>query len=380
MKIIVLGGGRVGGAMARDLALDSAFNVTVADVAEDLATRFGDVPRIATHQANLGDAAALAGAIAGHDLVVGAVPGFMGFETVRRVLDAGKPIVDISFFPEDAFALDSLAKEKGLVAIVDCGVAPGCSNLILGRMLDELARVDRFLCYVGGLPTVRTWPYEYKAVFSPIDVIEEYTRPARLVEYGQVAVYPALTGLELLDLPGVGTVEAFNSDGLRSLVHTCREVPFMAEKTLRFPGHAERMRMLRDTGFFSQEPVQVGGVRIRPIDLTARLMFPLWKLEPGEEDFTVMRIVVEGRAHGGAGVRHTFDLLDRYDRATGTTSMARTTGYTATAAVRAVAAGLWQRPGIAPPELLGREAAVHAFILTQLAQRGVHFTETVTQL
>jgi lysine 6-dehydrogenase len=379
MRLIVLGGGSVGAAMARDLAADGNFSVTVADVA-DLSHRFADAPAVTFRRADLANPDALATAVANQDLVVGAVPGFMGFRTVQRVLEAGKPIVDISFFPEDAFALDALARERGLPAVVDCGVAPGLSNLVLGQMMTRLEHTERFVCYVGGLPTVRHWPYEYKAVFSPLDVIEEYTRPARLVEHGEVVTRPALSGIELLDLPGVGTVEAFESDGLRSLIRTCSGVPHMAEKTLRFPGHADRMRLLRETGFFGQEPVEVApGVQVRPIDLTAKLMFPHWQLQPGEEDFTVMRVVVEGRREGRR-VRHTFDLLDRFDRATGTTSMARTTGYTCTAAVRALAAGLWTQPGIAPSELLGRHAATCSFLLAQLAARGVHLTETVVAL
>ncbi len=378
MQIVVLGAGRVGGAMARDLARDGQFVVTVADAAEEALGRLADQPAIRPLRADLGDANALAAAIAPADLVVGAVPGFMGFETVRRVIDAGKSIVDISFFDEDPFDLEPLARERGVTAIVDCGVAPGCSNLLLGYHSARLDAVERFVCYVGGLPRVRTWPYEYKAVFSPIDVIEEYTRPARIVERGEVVVKPALSEPELLDLPGVGTVEAFNTDGLRSLVKTI-DAPDMVEKTLRFPGHIERMRMLRETGFFAKEPIEVGGQWVRPLDLTARLLFPAWQLAEGEEDFTVMRIVVEG-CEGGRRRRFTYDLLDHFDRATRTTSMARTTGYTCTAAVRLVAAGRFRHVGLFPPELVGREPGCLDFILDRLRERGVVFTETQDDL
>ena len=85
-------------------------------------------------------------AVREHDLVVGAVPGFMGFATLKAVLEADKDVVDISFFDEDPFLLDDLARERGRIAIVDCGVAPGCSNLVLGRMAAELDRVDSFVC------------------------------------------------------------------------------------------------------------------------------------------------------------------------------------------------------------------------------------------
>jgi saccharopine dehydrogenase-like NADP-dependent oxidoreductase len=309
------------------------------------------------------------------DLVVGAVPGHMGFATVKAVLEAGRPIVDISFFEQDPFLLDDLAKSNRLTAVVDCGIAPGCDNIILGYLETLLDRLDRFLCLVGGLPSVRTWPYEYKAPFSPSDVIEEYTRPARYVAHGEVVTLPALSEPELLDFPGVGTLEAFNTDGLRTLLHTVK-APFKKEKTLRYPGHIEKMRVLRETGLFSKDTVDVKGKKVVPLDLTSKLLFSLWQFEEGEEDFTVMRVEVEGDK-GGQRVHYTYDLLDRCDVATGTLSMARTTGYTCTAVVRAVARGLYRVPGISPPEFLGRAPGVYEFVMRELAARGVVFRETV---
>jgi lysine 6-dehydrogenase len=377
MKIVVLGGGRVGSAMARDLARDPRFEVTVVDAAVEALRRL-EADGLRTERADLADPAAVGRAVRGHDLVVGAVPGFLGFATLQAVLEADKDIVDISFFDEDPFRLDALARERGRIAIVDCGVAPGCSNLVLGRMAAALDRVDAFTCLVGGLPAERRWPFEFKAVFSPIDVLEEYTRPARFRRFGEMVTLPALSEVEPVDFPGIGTLEAFNTDGLRTLLRTM-DVPSMVEKTMRYPGHADKMRMLRETGFFSAEPLEVGGARVRPLDLTARLLFSSWQLGPGEEDFTVMRIAVEGEKDGRRS-RHTWDLLDRFDRATGTTSMARTTGYTCTAAVRLVAAGLYDRKGISPPEFVGRDERAYDFILRELAARGVVFQETVTAI
>ncbi len=376
MKIVVLGGGRVGSAMARDLARDPRFDVTVVDASADALQRLAGWG-LKTERADLTDPAAVGRAVRDHDLVVGAVPGFLGFATLKAVLEADKDVVDISFFDEDPFLLDGLARERGRIAIVDCGVAPGCSNLVLGRMAAELDQVESFVCYVGGLPAERTWPFEFKAVFSPIDVLEEYTRPARFKRHGRLVTLPALTEVEPVDVPGIGTLEAFNTDGLRTLLRL--DVPSMVEKTMRYPGHADKMRMLRETGFFGTEPLEAGGVRVRPLDLTARLLFSSWQLGPGEEDFTAMRIVVEGEKDGRRR-RHTWDLLDRYDRETGTTSMARTTGYTCTAAVRLVAAGLYDRKGISPPEFVGRDAEAYTFMLRELAARGVVFRETVTEL
>ena len=186
---------------------------------------------------------------------------------------------------------------------------------------------------------------------------------------------PALSEPELIEFPGVGTLEAFNTDGLRTLLHTV-DAPFKIEKTLRYPGHIEKMRMLREVGFFSKEPINVGGAKVAPLDLTTQLLFPMWQMKEGDEDFTILRVIVEGEKDGRR-VTHTFDMLDRYDQATGVTSMARTTGYTCTAVARLVASGGYTRKGISPPEFVGREPGARDFVLGELKKRGIHFTETV---
>jgi saccharopine dehydrogenase-like NADP-dependent oxidoreductase len=358
--------------MVRDLAGEAGWRITAVDRAPGSLASLADLPNVETRTEDLGDPAAVRRVVAGHDLAIGAVPGPMGFATLQTVIEAGVDIVDISFFEQDPSPLHGLALERGVTAVMDCGVAPGFSNLALGHSLTVFDELSTFACYVGGLPEVRRWPFEYAAVFSPIDVIAEYTRPARLVEGGRVVVREALSEVELLDLPGIGTVEAFNSDGLRTLL-AVEGIPEMKEKTLRYRGHADRLRMLRELGLFSEEEVEIGGAKIRPIDLTAKLLFPMWQLPDGEGDRTVMRIVVEGSL-GGRPTRRTWDLLDTWDREANITSMARTTGYTCTAAVRALAAGLYSAPGLVPPEVLGRAPGLYDFVVERLAERGVVFS------
>lgn len=374
MKVVVLGCGRVGQAMVKDLATEGAWEITAVDAFDSAFSGLEELSNVTTRQADLSDSAVVAQVVAGHDLAVGSVPGPMGAATLKAVIEAGVNVVDISFFEEDPFHLHELAVDRGVTAVMDCGVAPGFSNLALGHSETAFDELTSFVCYVGGLPQVRRWPYEYAAVFSPIDVLAEYTRPARIVEKGSVVVREALSEIEFLDFPGVGTLEAFNSDGLRTLLKV-DGIPDMKEKTMRFPGHAERMRMLRETGFFGEEEIEVGGSKIRPIDLTAELLFPEWQLPDGEGDLTVMRISVEGSLEGRR-VRRTWDMLDHFDHHGGVTSMARTTGYTCTAAVRALAAGLYNEPGLVPPEVLGRAPGVYDFIVDRLAERNVVFTIT----
>ena len=370
----MLGGGLVGRVIARELAREKGFHVSVADRDEGaLARRRAE--GLGAVALDLADDAAVRRAIAGADVVVGAAPGHMGYRLLRLVIEAGKPYADIAFMPEDFLELDALAKGRGVTAVVDCGVAPGLSNLLCGRATYELESVERLLILVGGLPKTRVWPFEYRVVFSAVDVIEEYTRPARWVEHGALVTKPALTDVELVDLPLVGMVEAFNTDGLRSLATTLH-APFMKEKTLRWPGHVEKMRMLRETGFLSQEPMDVGGTRVRPYDVTTRLLFDAWRLPDGESDLTVMRVEATGVA-GGSRQTWTWDLYDEADPLSGFHSMARTTGFPCAIVARMLARGELRRPGVQPPERLAGDDRFFEGIMEGLRARGVTITRTV---
>jgi len=370
-KIIVLGAGLVGKAMAIDLSKNH--DVTSVDINQQALSELNSLG-IKTQKADITNATILSSLIKTFDLVVGSVPGFMGFEMCKNVIEAGKNIVDISFFPEDPFLLDELAKKHNVTVVTDCGVAPGMGNIILGYHNQKM-KINSYECLVGGLPLVREWPYEYKAVFSPIDVIEEYTRPARYIQNGGIVIKDALSDAELIQFDEVGTLESWNSDGLRSLINTMSHIPDMIEKTLRYPGCVEYLRVLRETGFFSYEEMDVKGVKVRPIDLTAKLLFPIWKLKPGEEEFTVMRIRITGTENGQER-KLQYNLLDRTDRKSGTLSMARTTGYTCTAVANLVLSGKFSRKGISPPEYLGEEEENFNFIINYLKDRGVIYKTT----
>jgi lysine 6-dehydrogenase len=365
-KIIVLGAGLVGGVMAKDLAKNH--EVASVDFNEDALRPLSELG-IHTIHADLSNSSTIERLISDYDLVIGAVPGFMGYKTLETVIKAGKNIVDISFFPEDPFDLDELAKEMGVIAVMDCGVAPGMGNVILGHH-NSLMEISDYECLVGGLPEIREWPYEYKAVFSPIDVIEEYIRPARYVQHSKLITKEALSDTELIEFNGVGTLESWNSDGLRSLIDTMPHIPNMIEKTLRYPGCVEYLKVLRASGFFSYDEIEVGGKMIKPIDLTAKLLFPKWQLKDGEKDFTVMRIRISGK-EDGQEVSYEYYLLDKYQN--GTISMARTTGYTCTAVANLVLGGQYAKIGISPPEYLGDH---FEFIKSYLEERDVNYSVT----
>lgn len=367
-KIIVLGAGRVGSAIAVDLSKE--FDVTVTDINQEVLNKLSDESSVKAIRVDLSTAGAIREIVKDFDLVIGSVPGYMGYNTVKNVIQSGKNMVDISFFPQNPFDLNEIAKKAGITVVIDCGVAPGMGNIILGYHNRKM-QINRFECLVGGLPVVREWPYEYKAVFSPVDVIEEYIRPARYVENSTIVVREALSDPELVYFEGLGTLESWNSDGLRTLIKTMK-IPNMKEKTLRYPGTIEYLRVLRETGFFSSETVDINGKEIRPVDLTARLLFKKWKLNPGEEDFTVMRITIEGEENGKPKTC-IYYLYDRYDQHTNTLSMAKTTGYTCAAVAKLLLNGKFHRTGICPPEYVGEDEDNFQFILNYQKERGVHY-------
>lgn len=383
-KALILGAGMVGSVMAADLSLDPSFEVTIADVREESLASARDKTqgRARTVACDCSSASEITRLARDADVVLGALPSRFGFMALGAVIAARKPYCDISFMPEDAMELDGLARANGVTAIVDMGVAPGMSNLLAAELADSFEPCEELAIYVGGLPRVRTWPFDYKAAFSPADVIEEYTRPSRIVEHGKVVVREALSEPELMDLPGVGTVEAFNTDGLRSIVRTMR-VPMMKEKTLRYPGHIGLMQAFRETGLFSQAPIMVrvaegpnagALVPIRPLDVTSALLFPKWTYAKGEEDLTVMRVTASGVSkQGGRRERATWDVLDSFDAATGFTSMSRTTAFPCTIMARMLVAGRVSRRGVLPPELLGGDAALVKDMLGELEERGVKY-------
>lgn len=366
MTIAVLGAGMVGRAIALDLA--SNYSVTSFDVSEAsldiLKERDASVKTII---ADLSDYSKYTDWLSPFNLVITAVPGFMGYRTLEAVIKAGKNVVDISFFPENALELDWLAKEKNVTVITDCGVAPGMSNLILGRYNEEM-KIESFACYVGGLPKNPQPPFYYKAPFSPVDVIQEYIRPARLVEGGEIVTKPALSDREFLQFDKAGKLEAFNTDGLRSLIFTMKHIPYMIEKTLRYPGHIDLIISLKQSGFFDTTPIEVSHTTITPLDFTSQLLLNEWKLNEDEEEFTVMKVILEGPAK-----TIEYNLFDEFDASTQTSSMARTTGYTCTSAVNLIAKGLFNEKGVFPPELIGSNKQCFDYVLDYLKARNVNW-------
>jgi len=368
-KIIVFGAGLIGRAIALDLA--SNHTVTSVDLNQKALARIAkENDSVETINFDLSKEQDYRPLINGFDLVVNAMPGYLGFATLKKILNAGKNVVDASFFSEDCFALNHIAKKNNAFAVVDCGVAPGMDNLILGY-LDTKMEVNKFECLVGGLPQKRHWPFNFKSLFSAVDVIHEYTGPARYVENGEVVVREALSDCELMDIKRVGTLEAFNTDGLRTLIKTMDHIPYMKEKTLRYPGHCEYIQVLKAAGFFSTEPIELNGIEFSPMEVSAKILKKDWTLGNNEEEFTVVRTTIEGDENGKHR-RYIYRMLDKTDKDNEISSMARTNGYTATAIANFVLQNHIE-PGICAPESLGALEGAYKYVLDYLEKRNIHY-------
>ena len=373
-NVIILGSGMVGTTMAIDMAKTS--NVTISDINERALKRAKSRSNaLKTLKLDVTNKVELKTALEPFDLVICAVPGFLGFQTLKTIIEAKKNVIDISFFPENSLDLDTLAKENNVTAIVDCGVAPGMGNVILGYYDSKMNLTD-FECLVGGLPKVKKWPFSYKAPFSPIDVIEEYTRPARYIENGKLIIKEALSDCEYVEFDEVGTLESFNSDGLRSIIFTLPHISNMKEKTLRYPGHVEYIKVLKESGFFEEEKISVGGKEVSPLEFTSKILFNEWRLKEEEEEFTIMRITLKGENRNGKIEEIKYDLYDEYCPKTKTSSMSRTTGYTATAAANLFLDGLFSEKGVFPPELVGKHEECFKYFIKYLKDRNVIYNKS----
>lgn len=370
MRAVVLGGGVVGAAVAWDLSrVRPVAEVTVVDRdagrLDVLATRLG----VHTRLADLRDVSVLGRVLGDADVSIGTLPSTLALPVIEEVARRGRRHVDVSFLADDPRVHHAAACRAGATIVFDCGVAPGLSHMLVGEAVRHLTSDVRGVIDVGGLPVDPRPPFFYKAPFAATDVIEEYTRPARLVRDGRPLTLPALSEPETIEVPGVGTLEAFNTDGLRSLVDT---IPAQAlvERTLRYPGHLAAMRVLSDAGFFDTMPVRAGEHLISPRQLTAALLFPQWHYEPGERDLTVLRVEVSGRDGEEQAYQTSWLLVDRPDADSPLSSMARTTGCPAAICARWLAEGRLEEPGIHPPERLGLDGHAPA-MLEALAARGI---------
>ncbi len=381
MRLLTIGCGHIGSIMVRYLSesIPSAEIVvsdTILDRAEQVVASI-DRDNLRAVQLEVSDYDELINLLTGVDLAIGLAPGRRGFLSMKACIDAGVDMVDLSYMSEDPLTLHHSALKRGVTVIPDCGFAPGLSNILVGKAVSMLDHVESVRIFVGGLPEKNIPPLGYKVTWCVEDLIEEYVRVSVIVENGKKIEVRALDGIEMVEIPRVGLLEAFYTDGVRTLHHTIKGVNSMWEKTMRYPGHAEKIKMLTELGFFDETPILLdSGLEATPRELTIRLfekrlsMFDL-------KDLVAMKIEVDGIL-SGQGTLYTYHMLDFFDEEKQITAMARTTAYTASIIAELLLKGVIKEKGVVPPEKLGMSALV-TDILNELKLKGIDVREFKTQ-
>lgn len=367
MKINLLGGGRVGSFIAKELKKEG-FQVTVYDNSNEN-LKIIEENGINARKCDLSIHQNLKEAIKNSNLIINALPGFLGFKVLEAAIEEGISIIDVSFMPENPLELDKKAKENKVFAIVDAGIAPGLSNFLVGREEEVERELNVAKIYVGGIPFERTLPFQYKAPFSPQDVLEEYLRDARYKINGKIETSPALSDLEEIYIPGIGTLEAFLTDGLRTLLWTTK-IPTLIEKTLRYPGHCNAIKILKNSGFLSKEPIEIKGIKISPIEFSSKILFPLWELKKEDREMTILYLYFLFKKNGSLKEKSYF-LIETTDVKENISSMARTTGTPAIIFAKMVLEGKIKKKGILPPEIIAKDEKIFEYFIENLEKRGI---------
>ena len=373
MHVLIIGCGRMGSVAAEDLSLRmDAVDIVVADknpeAVKETVRKIGR-SNVSWLQLDAANQKELVGALKDFDLALGFLPPKFGFRLVEACIQAGKSLVDVSYMPENPLVLHEKAVDANVTVVPSCGLAPGISNILVGHAVAELNKVEKVHIWVGGLPEKPVPPLGYTITWSSESLIDEYTSKARIIKGGQIVEVEALSGLEEVDFPRIGRLEAFYTDGLRTLLYTMQGVDEMWEKTLRYPGHAEKIRLLRDLGFFSDEKIAVDGVDLQPRRFTAKL-FEKKLHKPDVKDVVALKVEVCGLKNG-VKTRHTYTLIDYYDEKSGVTAMARTTAYTASIVAQLILKGSIRLKGVVPPERLGMDKGIYQQIMAELEDRGI---------
>ncbi len=378
MKVLVVGCGKVGSEIARDLAgSEEVDSVTAADASPENLKRIKATrtSNIRTLRLDISQKTAVHNAMRNADIVCGALPGRLGFQVMTAAVDAGRDLVDISYTPENPFKLHSRALQKEIVLVPQCGVAPGFTNMCVGDAQRRLGTITSVRIFVGGLPQKPVPPLNYRVVFSLEDVVNEYSRPVSVVVNGEREFVEPLSGRGALEFPGVGRLEYFLTDGLGSLPRSFPKVREMYEFTLRYPGHADMVNTLRVLGFFDRKKMSANGSSLEPRKLTLELLkAAMSRGQP--EDLLALRVEVKGKSGNNGVVK--YQVLDYYDRRNGVSAMARTTAYPCTSIALLVGRKRMDRRGVVPPEKIALDADMFRFVLSRLRTRGVRVRTTAT--
>ena len=368
MKAAVLGSGLMGSVIGFDLARSEGVDqVVVADVDSkrlDEVKRRTPGKKLSVEVLDIKDRKKVVSFLKRFDVTASALPHGIVHHSDIAAAEAGAKVVNIAF-EDEQMELDAASRKSGALLIPGCGVAPGLGGILLAHGLRQMGGGDEGHILVGGLPQNPRPPYDYKLVFSIVGLLREYIEDARVVRDGRLVKVRPFSTVETYEFPPpVGRLEGFCTDGLASLVYTMKGMRVLDEITLRWPGHAEKMNLLMESGFFSREKVFVGDVEVSPLEVSWAVLGR--RLAEGDpHDMTVMRVMAKGKK-GSV----TYDMVDKYDVKNEVTSMGKTTGYTASIVMQMLGRGEIGGMGVIPPETAVQGKKVDV-LLSELERRGV---------
>jgi lysine 6-dehydrogenase len=382
VNILILGAGRMGLGAAYDLEHNSpgVGVVTIADVDEGRARAVAETiggGRVRAARVDVEDYAQTVELMRGHAAVISCVPYVFNLRLARAAIAARTNFCDLggnNTVVDAELALDAEARAAGVNLIPDCGLAPGMVSVLAMHGAERFAELESIRIRVGGLPQQPRPPLDYQIVFSVEGLINEYVERARVIRDGQLVEVESMTELETLDFPApYGRMEAFQtSGGTSTLPETFRgRLRELDYKTIRYPGHCERFRLLMDLGFTSSEEVDAGGVRVAPRRLLGEMLTR--HLPADEPDLVFIRLEFRGRKqHGEATHLLRYDIIDRFDERTGLSAMQRTTSFPASVVAQMMARGETTQKGAIPQERCIPPAA----FVAELDRRGISIEES----
>lgn len=379
MKIGVLGSGLMGKEAARDLAASEGVTaVGLADIDLDRAQLLCDQlnsPKLTAYQVNAKDEQELANYMRQFDVIINAL--FYSFNEVvaKTAIEVGVNSVDlgghIGHMTDKVLAMQDAAKAAGVTLIPDLGVAPGMINILSGHGAGKLNKLDAIKLYVGGIPVRPEAPLEYNHVFSMEGVFDHYTDPSLIIRNGVKQEIPSLSEIERIYFDKFGPLEAFHtSGGTSTLSLSYPELDTLEYKTIRFPGHAEKFKLLVDLNLTRMDyEVDVNGQKISPRDVLLKVLDPI--VELGEKDDAVLlRIMVSGEKNG-VPVTHEYEMTTYKDRGSNVTAMARATANTISVVAQMIGKGDIAKRGVYPPE----QIVPGDTYINEMAKRGVNIIE-----
>jgi lysine 6-dehydrogenase len=354
---LVLGAGAMGRAVALDLARSEG--VGEVSLADNDTTRLGEAvsfvgsPIVRGMVLDVGDHDAVVEAMGGHDVAISCVPYRFNHALATAAIEAGCSLCDLggnTDIVRKQLVLDPKARTAGVTVVPDCGLAPGMATILAADALARLDRVEELHIRVGGLPVDPQPPLDYMVLFSPAGLVNEYKERAVVIQDGKVRTVESLEDVEEIEFPEpFGMLEAFNtSGGTSTLPQTMLgKVRNLDYKTVRYPGHCDRVRLLRDLGLFEEDPLEVGGTEVVPRDVLETL---IWERLPHDgDDVVLMRLWAVGTKDGQ---EHTlsYTMVDRRDEGMDLSAMQRTTAFPASIVAQMIASGEIAERGVLPQE------------------------------